>query len=252
VFPSTWINRLRELAPEMAVSLQVHNSTEVAQAVEDGVADLGFLESPSVRSTLCRRGFGWDTLCVVVAPSHPWASRDTPVTAWELAEEALLVRESGSGTREAIDDALAAQGMKVTAALTLASNAALKSSATVGIGPAVLSELSLGEELRTGHLVKVEVEGLDLRRPLSVVWRGGRSSRLLPQCSSTSSLGRRPGDRPTGVLTRPDIVFNQQFLPRKEPRGPAPGQVCAAMVLLSQVWKRPKAASRLSAGDQCM
>lgn len=82
------------------------------------------------------------------------------------------VRESGSGTRETIDEALAAQGLKVTPALTLASNAALNSSATVGIGPAVLSELSLVEELKTGHLVKVEVEGLDLRRPLSVVWRG--------------------------------------------------------------------------------
>lgn len=180
----SWITRLREQAPEMAVSLQVHNSTDVAQAVEDGLADLGFLESPSVRSTLRGRQFGWDTLCVAVAPSHPWARRGTPVTARELAQEPLLVRESGSGTRETIDDALAAQGLVVTPALPLASNAALKSSATVGIGPAVLSELSLVEELRTGHLVKVEVEGLDLRRPLSVVWRGA---------------GTRPGDRCPGV-----------------------------------------------------
>lgn len=168
----TWITRLKRRAPEMAVTLQVHNSTDVAQAVEDGVADLGFLESPSVRSSLRGRRFGWDTLCVAVAPGHPWASRGTPVTAWELAQEPLLVRESGSGTRETIDDALAAQGLKVTPALTLASNAALKSSATVGIGPAVLSGLSLVEELRTGQLVKVEVADLNLRRPLSVVWRG--------------------------------------------------------------------------------
>ncbi len=40
-----------------------------------------------------------------------------------------------------------------------------------GIGPAVLADRPL-EELKTGHLVKVEVDGLDLRRPLSVVWRG--------------------------------------------------------------------------------
>lgn len=167
----SWISQLRQRAPEMSISLQVHNSTDVAQAVEDGVADLGFLESPSVRSSLQQRRFGWDALCVAVAPSHPWARRSTPVTPRELALEPLLVRESGSGTRETIDDALTAQGLAVTPALTLASNAALKSSATVGIGPAVLSELSLVEELKTGHLIKVDVEGLDLRRPLSVVWR---------------------------------------------------------------------------------
>lgn len=90
----------------------------------------------------------------------------------------------------------------MTPALTLASNAALKSSATVGIGPAVLSDLSLVEELKTGHLVKVEVEGLDLRRPLSVVWRGAGRCLPRPPCSSTSSRGMRPGDRRTDVLTQ--------------------------------------------------
>lgn len=189
----TWISLLRERAPELGVSLQVHNSTDVAQAVEDGVADLGFLESPSVRPALRRRRFSWDTLCVAVAPGHPWASRGTPVTARELAQEPLLVRESGSGTRETIDDALAALGLKVRPALTLASNAALKSSATVGIGPAVLSELSLVEELRTGHLVKVEVDGLDLRRPLSVVWR--RTGTLPPAAAVLIDIvaGETPG-----------------------------------------------------------
>jgi len=87
----------------------------------------------------------------------------------------------------------------VTPALTLASNAALKSSVTVGIGPAVLADRPL-EELKTGHLVKVEVDGLDLRRPLSGEGRGRCLPR--PPCSSTSSRGMRPGDRRTDVLAQ--------------------------------------------------
>lgn len=69
-----------------------------------------------------------------------------------------------------------------------------------GIDPAVLANLSLVEELKTGHLVKVEVEGLDLRRPLSGEGRGRCLPR--PPCSSTSSRGMRPGDRRTDVLTQ--------------------------------------------------
>ena len=65
-----------------------------------------------------------------------------------------------------------------------------------GIGPAVLADLSLVEELKSGHLVKVEVDGLDLRRPLSGEGRGRCLPR--PPCSSTSSRGMR---RVTGVPT---------------------------------------------------
>lgn len=168
-----WLTQLRERSPESVVSLSVHNSTDVAEAVEAGRADLGFLESPAVRPSLRRRRIGWDVLKIVVSAQHPWARRRTPITPEVLVSEPLLVRELGSGTRETIDDALARLGLELTPSLTLASNSALKSSALVGIAPAVFSELAVTEELRAGHLVAVAVSGLDLRRPLSVVWREG-------------------------------------------------------------------------------
>ena len=167
-----WLSRLRELRPDATVSLTVRNSTEVATAVEHGEVDLGFVESPGVRRTLRHRRIAWDELQVVVSPHHPWAGLEQ-IAAATLVAEPLLVREDGSGTRETVDEALRKVGLELVPLQTLASNAALKSSALVGIGPAVLSGLAVIDEIRAGRLVAVPVTGVDLRRPLSVVWRDG-------------------------------------------------------------------------------
>lgn len=166
-----WLARMRDRSVDTAVSLAVDNSTRVAEAVENGTADIGFVESPTVRGSLRRRRLAWDALAVAVRPDHLWADGRS-VSPAELAAEPLLVREVGSGTRETLDDALSRHGLTLTTGLTLASNAALKSSALAGIGPVVLSELALNHEFVSGQLVRVAVSTLPLRRPLTAVWLG--------------------------------------------------------------------------------
>ena len=166
----SWVARMHQRIPDYVVSLMVHNSTDVARLVELGEADVGFLESPTVRRSLRRRRFGWDVLAVAVLPEHEWARRQS-VTAAELASAPLLVREAGSGIRETIERALQAKGLGITLGLEMASNTALKFAALAGIGPVVLSELALHGEFDTGALVRVAVTDLDLRRPLCAVMR---------------------------------------------------------------------------------
>ena len=173
-----WLARLRHREPglpELNVSLEVHNSTDVADLVESGEVDIGFVESPSVRRTVRRRRVGWDRLVVAVPPEHPWAGRRREVSAEELATARVLVREPGSGTRETLENALRAAGTELVAGAVLGSNAALKSAAVAGIGPVVLSHRALAGELAAGSLREVPVGGLSLRRPLWAIWRRDES-----------------------------------------------------------------------------
>jgi DNA-binding transcriptional LysR family regulator len=172
-YAPAWIARLQARSPKASVSLVVNNSKEVAEAVESGGADLGFIESPTVRRTLNRRRVAWDHLVVAVPPAHPWSSRRKPVDAGELAHARLLMREAGSGTRETIEHVLRRQGLEIAEGFVMASNTALKSAALVGMGPVVLSELALAGEIATGELVRVDVADVDMRRPLTAVWRRG-------------------------------------------------------------------------------
>jgi DNA-binding transcriptional LysR family regulator len=169
-----WLGDLRRASPEVRVGLTVTNSTEVARLVlADGGIDLGFIEGPSLTEGLASRTVGTDRLIVVVAPTHPWARRRRPLPVAELAATPLVVRESGSGTRETLDRLLAKHS-PVDPELAVGSNAAVKGAAATGIAPAVLSQHAVEPELATGALVEVAVADLALDRTLRAVWPKGR------------------------------------------------------------------------------
>ncbi|MGK5643173.1 LysR substrate-binding domain-containing protein, partial [Streptomyces sp. URMC 126] len=105
---------------------------------------------------------------------HPWARRRAPLTRAELAATPLILRESGSGTRQVLDAALAAENGPAEPLLELASTTAVKAAVVSGAGPSVLSELAVGDELAARRLVEVSVAGLSLRRDLRAVWPLGQ------------------------------------------------------------------------------
>ncbi|MCX5241747.1 LysR family transcriptional regulator [Streptomyces prunicolor] len=165
-----WLLALRSQRPDTAVSLLAGNSTTVAERLLADEADLGFVEGLSVPAGLDSTVIAHDHLIVVTAPTHPWARRQRPVPAAELATTPLILREKGSGTRQVLDAAL---GGLARPLIELSSTTAVKASVVSGAGPAVLSELAVGEELSMRRLVRIPVEGVTLARDLRAVWPTG-------------------------------------------------------------------------------
>ncbi|MDF3299817.1 LysR family transcriptional regulator [Streptomyces tropicalis] len=187
-----WLIALRARRPDTAVSLLAGNSAAVAARLLAGEADLGFVEGLSVPSGLDSAVIARDRLIVVTAPGHPWARRRRPPAAAELADTPLILREEGSGTRQVLDAAL---GRPARPLFELSSTTAVKASAVSGAGPAVLSELAVGEELASRRLVSVPVEGIVLARDLRAVWPAGH--RPAGPARELLSLTRsRPGTEP--------------------------------------------------------
>lgn len=148
------------------------NSERVASLVVQGAVDLGFVEGPKPPAGLQHELVGVDELVVVVAPDHPWAQKSRRIHAATLAATPLVVRETGSGTREVLERALA--GLPAAdAALELSSAASVRAAVMAGAGPAALSSHAVRDDLVTGRLVAVSVTGLDLTRHLHAVWTGG-------------------------------------------------------------------------------
>ncbi|MER5470829.1 LysR family transcriptional regulator [Streptomyces sp. NPDC002935] len=165
-----WLIALRAQRPDTAVSLLAGNSAAVAERLLSGEADLGFVEGLSVPSGLDATVIAHDRLIVVTAPGHPWARRRAPLAAAELAATPLILREEGSGTRQVLDTAL---GGLARPLIELSSTTAVKASAVSGAGPAVLSELALGEELSAHRLVSIPLADVRLARALRAVWPTG-------------------------------------------------------------------------------
>ncbi|MPY45054.1 LysR family transcriptional regulator, partial [Streptomyces phyllanthi] len=161
-----WLIALRAQRPDTAVSLLAGNSSAVAERLLAGEADLGFVEGVSVPAGLDSVIVAHDRLIVVTAPGHPWARRRKRLQADELAATSLILREQGSGTRQVLDEAL---GGLARPLIELSSTTAVKAAAVSGAGPAVVSELALGEELSARRLVSVPLDGVHLRRALRAV-----------------------------------------------------------------------------------
>ena len=173
-----WLVALAAEQPDTAVSLAAMNSTQVERAVLGGEADLGFVEGPTVSTDLDRQVIGQDRLVVVAPPGHPWTRRRRRVEAAELVATRLVQREPNSGTRTAMESALADAGPAAAPLLELSTSAAVRSAVAAGAGPAVLSLLAVSDDLSAGRLTEIAVSGADLRRTLHAVWaRGQRPSR---------------------------------------------------------------------------
>jgi len=169
-----WLVRLAAARPDTAVSLTASNSADVAVAVLDGQVELGFVEGPDLPGGLQEQVVGADRLVVVVPPGHPWSRRRRPVEATELAATRLVQREPTSGTRTALEHALAGLGPLAAPLLELSTSSGVRAAVAAGAGPAVLSDLAVSEDLAAGRLVQVPLRGVDLRRQLRAVWPVGQ------------------------------------------------------------------------------
>lgn len=165
-----WLAQFRLAHPEVELRLQVCNSAEVLRRTTAGEVDVGFVETPQLPPTLGGAIVAVDRLLLVVTPEHRWAGRAEGIDAVELAAEPLVVRETGSGTRSTLDQAMAGHTM-VPPAMELSSNAAVLGAARAGAGPAVLSELVVCAEVESKRLVTVAVRNCGLERTLQAVWR---------------------------------------------------------------------------------
>ena len=113
-------------------------------------------------------------------PGGKYARRET-VTPEELPRIPLVLRESGSGTLEVIAAALAARGIRLLqldVTMRLGSTEGIKAFVRNSDAMAIVSVASIVDELRSGELRIIDIEGCTIRREFSFCWPEGRSDAL--------------------------------------------------------------------------
>lgn len=152
-----------------SVSLDVINSAAVIDRLGRGTVDLGFIESP-IDTVMNEQTIATDDLIVVASPQHPW-SRRSMVPLEALLTTPLVLRESGSGTRETFTHHLEQLGYEAPmAALELGSTSAVRAAVSNGAHPTVISRLAVDADLAAGTLVEIHIPGLEITRQLRAVW----------------------------------------------------------------------------------
>jgi DNA-binding transcriptional LysR family regulator len=161
--------------PQVHVSVQSGNTEEIVTALEEQRVGLGLIEGPARRRDVHAEAFLDDELVLMVPASHEWAG-GTPIQAKRLIGAPLLMREQGSGTRRVIELALEKAGVKLKAlniALELDSTEGIKSAVEAGLGVGFASRWATYKEVEMGTLRLVEISGLRVLRPFSLIYPAG-------------------------------------------------------------------------------
>lgn len=104
-------------------------------------------------------------MIVIAAPDHRLAG--TRPEAGRLAEEVVIMREPGSGTRDVVLAALTAHGVRPRATLEVGSTETIKQVVAAGLGVAIVSAATAVDQLALGTLVALDVRGFAVGRTLT-------------------------------------------------------------------------------------
>ncbi len=161
--------------PALRLHVSIDNSQRVVRALLAGAADVGYIEDEIADPRIAIEPLLEDELLVVAAPAHRFAAL-AEVAADELAAEALVVREPGSGTRRVAEQRLARAGLRpeqLRVAAELTGIEAIKGAVEAGLGVSILSRASLSRELALGTLVARPLGGAPIHRPIAAATVAG-------------------------------------------------------------------------------
>lgn len=169
------IGGLRDTREPFPVELSIGNTREVTAAVQQLHVDIGLIEGACHEPGLDVARWHEDELVIVYGGMHPEAGRwrqGADVAA--LRQARWLMREPGSGTREAAEQALLPHLQGFADVLHLGGTEAIKQGAAAGLGLACLSRHAVADLVALGKLQVLATPLPPLTRQLWVVRHPGR------------------------------------------------------------------------------
>jgi DNA-binding transcriptional LysR family regulator len=149
--------------PSARVSLSIANTEEIARSVKSFEIDVGLVEGELSDPELDVTRWRDDELVVFCSPRHPLAKRRA-LSDEDLTGSKWIVRERGSGTRQAFEHALHGLLPQLQIALELTQTEAIKGAVQAGLGLGCVSRLALTDAFRHRTLVPCRVPQRDFHR----------------------------------------------------------------------------------------
>lgn len=162
---------LRKSWPQLTVGVRTGNTQDIVRAVEENRIDVGLVTLPATGRLLDITPVMTEEFVVIsTAERSETASVFTPTLCASIP---LIVFESGSGTRQLIDNWLLSAGKPITPVMELGSIEAIKRMVRAGLGYSIVPRLAVESPQERSGLV-VHSLAPALHRTLGLVMRQDR------------------------------------------------------------------------------
>lgn len=159
------LSHLLKEHPDAEVNLGVANTQQIMQQVLNYDIDIGMIEGEIQHPELDIIPWRNDDLCIFCAPNHPLAKKEQ-ITDSDVLEFPWVLREAGSGTRQAFDRAMHGILPQITISMELQHTEAIKRAVTSGLGLGCLSRITLEDAFKRGDLIELAMPQRDFERTL--------------------------------------------------------------------------------------
>jgi DNA-binding transcriptional LysR family regulator len=171
-----WLNHFQQQHPSISVQLQTALTVDVVRDVQAGHYDLGFIEAEPTElkeSSLHFHRIREVTYWVVASPDHAWHGRAS-VTVEELLREPFIARQPSSRARKWLEAVLGRAAAHLRIVAELDSPGAIKFALLNGMGVSILPDYVVEREVERSELMRLALEGVDLKRSLLMLWNAQR------------------------------------------------------------------------------
>jgi DNA-binding transcriptional LysR family regulator len=172
-FAPRLLGTFHERFPDIEVSMEVINQTDVLRRVVENEVDMAIMGQPPKDSQVEAIPFMDNPLVIVAPPEHRLAKRKR-IRLKELENEEFLIREAGSGTRGAMERFFKEHRLKLRKGMGMGSLSSIKQGVQANLGLALLQRDAMRVELQLGKLVELKVNGLPIWRKWFVVLHKGK------------------------------------------------------------------------------
>lgn len=186
-FASRLLAAFAQRNPGVQVTLQVEERIGLIQRLGKNEDDLYMFVEPPEEREVVAQAIVPNPLVVLACGEHPLARQNAIAFAC-LAEEPLLLREPGSGTRMIILRLFARHGLAPKIRMELGSDDAIREAIAAGLGVSILPRYTLGLDPVLTRLVCLDVEGFPLESHWHFVYPVGR--RLSPAARAFMDFAR--------------------------------------------------------------
>ncbi len=159
--------------PGIDVALIVTNHENILDRLKDNLDDLYIPSQVPETMDVFSHPFLENPLVVIASRHHPLAG-EAHIPLEHLNNESFIMREPGSGTRQAVEQLFDAHNINIRVRLELGSNEAIKQAVAGGLGISVLSRHCMALEGQTGQIAILNVEGFPIPRHWHVVHPKGK------------------------------------------------------------------------------
>ncbi|MDQ0503730.1 LysR family transcriptional regulator [Xanthobacter agilis] len=181
----------RKRHPGIELKLVIGNRAEIIGGLVSLNVDLAVMGRPPAELDAEMEVIG-DHPHVIIAPTDHRLVRRRRLSPHDLAKEAFLVREQGSGTRILMARVFDAAGATAPLiAMEIGSNETIKQAVMAGLGLSFISAHTVAAEVADGRLAVLDVVGLPVMRQWLVV--RAREKRLLPAGAALQAFLAKEG-----------------------------------------------------------